>query len=404
MEKIGILTHCVARNYGANLQSLSTACYLRNHGYIPYFLNWSTYLDAGDVNIGKRQVELHKTFLQRNGFNVSEPCLKDSDFQQILNREGIDKIIVGSDAVLTVKSFVDSIDITRRGLIWGNIPADYKFPNPFWLDFLEGRGGVSSFLMSPSCQSSNYWLLSVKKRNKMSKQLHMFKYFSARDSYTQKMICDIAKLNKCDVPITPDPVWNFNDNVGGIIPTKEKLTNKYPIANKPYFVVSFYGFCMPKEKWLKDFHTETLRRGYELVFLTMPQDDGICFNAFDAVPLPLDPLDWYSLIRYSSGYIGNNMHPIICAIHNHLPFVSIDQHGKWLLHRRIQLSSSSKVFDLLSRYGLEKNRIKQTQLCNYSPEDILNILESTDKCKVSSMSQDLKNQYEIMMRQILSLF
>lgn len=38
--KIGILTyHCVP-NFGAQLQALSTVCYLKRAGYEPILLNW----------------------------------------------------------------------------------------------------------------------------------------------------------------------------------------------------------------------------------------------------------------------------------------------------------------------------------------------------------------------------
>lgn len=38
------------------------------------------------------------------------------------------------------------------------------------------------------------------------------------------------------------------------------------------------------------------------------------------ISLPLSPIDWYALIKYSSGYIGNNMHPIVVSLHNQISF------------------------------------------------------------------------------------
>ena len=38
--KIGILTYHWVANFGANLQTLSTVCYLKKNGFIPIVINW----------------------------------------------------------------------------------------------------------------------------------------------------------------------------------------------------------------------------------------------------------------------------------------------------------------------------------------------------------------------------
>ena len=38
--RIGLLTYHWVANYGANLQALSTYCYLDNNGYNPIIINW----------------------------------------------------------------------------------------------------------------------------------------------------------------------------------------------------------------------------------------------------------------------------------------------------------------------------------------------------------------------------
>lgn len=39
--------------------------------------------------------------------------------------------------------------------------------------------------------------------------------------------------------------------------------------------------------------------------------------------LPISPIDWYYIIKYSQGYVGVLMHPIIVAIHNNIPFLAL---------------------------------------------------------------------------------
>lgn len=401
--KIGILTHSTSTNYGANLQSLSTAYYLKNHGYEPLFFNWNVYMQGVNGRMNQKQVELHISLLKRHGFHLSEPCYTSEDFRNIIRREKISNLIIGSDAVLTVKPFIDSIRLTKKGIRWGNIQEDYRFPNPFWANFIDETTKINLFLMSPSCQSSRYELLPFKTKQQMSEQLHKFCFLSARDIYTQKMICDIAQFDPSIVPITPDPVWNFNDNVGQAIPNKNDLLSKYHIEDDNYILVSFYAcFVRNKQKILDNLSEEVKNRGYKLYFLPMPQDDII--HKIKTIPLPIDSVDYYSLIKYSKGYIGNNMHPVICSIHNQVPFVSIDQHGKWYLHGTFQNSKSSKVLDLLSRFNLTENRIDQVDFKKKTVDDIMNMLEMTNVEKMKRMSMILRAQYMEMMNRILELF
>lgn len=400
--KIGILTHSLATNYGANLQSLSTAYYLKKHGFDPFFFNWNSYLEEVNSKMNPSQVKMHTSILQRHGFKVSEPCVSSEDFRRVINDYGIRNIIVGSDAVLTVKSLFESIKVGKRGLTWGHIQADYQFPNPFWLDFIDENSNIKAFLMSPSCQSSRYGLLSKKTKRWMADQLNLFSFLSARDYYTQKMICDIAHLPISSVPVTPDPVWNFNENADKVIPSKTDLLKKYNIDEENYILVSFYPEFIKNKYFLTDMIERAKVRGYKTYFLPMPQDNN--YQLVDMIPLPVDSVDYFSLIKYSKGYIGNNMHPVITAIHNHVPFVSIDQHGKWYFHGHVQVASSSKVLDLLSRFEFTGNRINQIDLGKYTPDMLLDILEATDKDKLCKMSRIMQVQYIEMMSKITERF
>ena len=92
MKNIGVLTHCIADNFGANLQALSTACYLRNKGLNPVFFKWDPY----PVNNNNEQLKLHRSFLERQGFVVTENCKTDEDFIRCISNYDIDFVIVGS--------------------------------------------------------------------------------------------------------------------------------------------------------------------------------------------------------------------------------------------------------------------------------------------------------------------
>lgn len=394
MEKIAILTHSMANNYGANLQALSTACYLRNHGYQPVFLQWGTYLEN---NTPSSQEKIHRSFLENNGFAVSDPLQTDQDFLMFIYKEKIEKIIVGSDCVLTYNDRFP-FRLTRKGLIRIKKSDDYLFPNPFWLPFLPGDSKVRKSLMSASCGGgSSMNIKKTKIRTSMAELLNRFDYISVRDSFTAKFVKSLLP-NRTDMALTPDPVFGFNNNVMNI-PSEIEIRKKYGIDGK-YYVLSFYSFNWPSPKWAEAFMSEAHAIGVKCVSTLMPQ--GGRNSNFDIdIELPLDPLDWYALIKYSNGYIGNNMHPIIVAMHNNVPFFSYNIHGRSFLHGRIQLIKTSKEYDLLSRFGLQKNLVPQPFLRFISPKKVFRRLNAFEMSKCQNASLYMQEEYDKMMCNIL---
>lgn len=395
MKKIAILTHSVANNYGANLQALSTACYLRNHGYVPFFLQWGSYITG---NTPDEQASIHKSFLRKCGFHISEPLVSNEDFSSYIKSECIDRIIVGSDCVLTYDNIRFPYRLTRKGIIKIKKTEDYKFPNPFWLPFLIHETNIKRALMSASCGGGSSMKITEKDvLISMKNLLDQFNYISVRDSFTEKFLKDILP-HRNDILITPDPVFGFNKNVP-FIPTSDEIKTKYKITGD-YYVLSFYHCNWPNQKWANSFLEKAHDQNIKCVSVLMPQ--GGRNSNFDIdVDLPIDPLDWYALIKYSKGYIGNNMHPIIVALHNNVPFFSFNIHGRSYLHGRIQLLKTSKEYDLLSRFGLQKNITPQPFLKLTPIKTIINRLIDFDMEKSYKASRILQDEYTKMMNTML---
>lgn len=392
---IGVFTHCVADNYGANLQSYSTARYLANRGYTPIFINWAPY----PPNNNETQVKLHSSFLSRYGFKVTEPCVSDNDFVEVIKKYEIKFLIVGSDCVLTYrKPFVPWI-LTRKGIKRIKIAKDFMFPNPFWLPFFNQIAGLKAVMMSGSCGCSDLNRASGEIRKQMKGCLDRFSYISVRDDYTKNSLYRILGKEAAErIPITPDPVFAFNQNCMPI-PSKEEILEKFNLPEN-YIATNFYAEFLPKTDWLYNLKKEINRVGYKLVNLPMPQDINRYPSDID-IPLPLDSLDWYCIIKYSSGYVGNNMHPIIVSIHNSVPFYSIDAHGKYYLRRKIQDVSHTKEYELLKRFGLLDYHISNKKLYSITPHSIVERLLAFDKEYCTKCSDILKSEYFAMMDTIV---
>lgn len=397
MNKVGVLTHCIANNFGANLQALSTALYLKQHGYTPIFFCWDDYLKKRSAKMNEQQLEIHRLFLRRHGIEVSKPCSSPYDFKKVIEENNISDILVGSDAILTISSWLDRISISRKGIRFNIIAEDRKFPNPFWIPFAEFVPNCHFYYLSPSCQSSNYNFLSQSVLRKMRVQMERFDYICARDTCTKEMIEYVMK-KKDIVPITPDPVWGALSNFKEI-PSKDYILAKYGIQSN-YMLASFYRGTAVSSLWLDGIRRLARKDCIELYSLPMPQ--GHFSSNLPRIELPVDPMDWFALIRYSKGYIGNNMHPIIVSMVNRVPFFSIDHHGKRFMLFRFE--KTSKVYDLLKRFDLLDFRIKQPLAESLSPSEVYGKLKRFPIDSIDSVAKKMENDYMIMMQTICNMF
>lgn len=395
MEKVAILTHSIAYNYGANLQALSTACYLRNQGYEPIFLQWGSYLSG---NTPSDQVEIHRTFIKRAGFTMSEPLVSDEDFANFIKKEEIRRIVVGSDCVLTYEHHLFPFMLTRKGIVRIKNSEDYEFPNPFWLTFLNDDYKIKRCLLSASCGGrTSMKIKDGAVRSRMTSLLDNFDYISIRDTFTLRFVKELLPHRR-DIKLTPDPVFGFNKNFPGV-PTEKEIRAKFNIEGK-YYLICFYRSNWPSQGWANKLMEEAHKHGVKCISIPMPQG-GRNSNFDQDIELPLDPLDWYALIKYSNAYIGNNMHPMIVAIHNNVPFFTYNIHGRSILHGRIQLIKTSKEYDLISRFGLQRNLAPQPFLRFISPKSVVKHIISFDIEKCKKASSFLQKEYDNMMSQIV---
>lgn len=335
--RIGILTYHWVSNYGANLQTLSTYSFLKKMGHNPIIINWipqktkQYYLNA----CPKEQFDCHRGF-------IVDRCLQTEEFSElqfipkIIEDYNIEGVFIGSDSLFNLEK--SHYNWLQRKTI---IPTeDHIYPNPFWAYLFEGTPHVG---LSISSQNSNYFLYKEKK-DLIGRSLLTFKKITVRDEWTRELVKYFTN-NQIIPQVTPDPVFAFNHNVEGL-PTKEEILQKYNLPEK-YVLFCFNRgkrFRMSK-KWLNEAKQMFNTFGYTCV--SLPRATGSQILELDInLKMPIPPIDWYSIIRYSSGYIGVLMHPIVICIHNAVPFYSFDHYGvgPYLFTNQ----KSSKTYNILS--------------------------------------------------------
>lgn len=396
--KIGILTHFNVCNFGANLQALSTASYFKNNGYSPIFIHWEGYQENLLSDVPEAQFQAHQSFVE-NHFSFTKSCYTDEDIRSVIKQDGISAIIIGSDAVLTYKPFLDRFVLSKKGIKYLKPNKDYLFPNPHWLSFFQDNLNIPAALMSPSSQNSVFRLIRFSKRKKMGEQLQKFSYLSARDTWTKEMI-EYLNPGAGDVPVTPDPVFAFNQNVKQTV-TRQDILKKFNLPDN-YVLVSFHKKrqLLPTADWVKEFKDIGNKLNFAIVELPMPKG-RVGLNLDYAIDNPLDPLDWYNLIRFSSGYVGHLMHPIIVSLHNIVPCFSFDTYG-FTVFKYFKNHKSSKIYDILNTAQLLKNWIKAEDISKISPGYVWDGILNFDKNKCESFIQKKLVDYNKMLNKIIS--
>ncbi|GHT07354.1 hypothetical protein FACS189432_02430 [Bacteroidia bacterium] len=409
--KTGVLTYHAGSNFGANLQALSTVGYLKKHRFDPIIINWvpKEFEKWTAQRVPTIQTEAHRLFCAKY-LPMTNICRNDTDVAAEIQRNGIDNVFIGSDALWNYFPESRRKKFTIHPLRWEITSPDHDFPNPFWGVFDQPVSEISRVAFSVSCQNTPYYLVEGKLKKTIGTCLLQFKHITVRDEWTKQLVKYFTD-GAVSPDITPDPVFAFNNNVETVL-TKEYIQNKYRLNDK-YILASFLH---PKfdAVWAKEFEKLCNADGYQCVAFPFPEK-LLSFDFDSKIELPLDPLEWYYLIKYSSGYVGERMHPIVVSLHNAVPFFCYDNYGvehrsRWLKYiipatpNQIQKSiQSSKTFDIVQKAGFLDNYYNyNSQTLLPSPSEVYEKLVNFDSVKCKIFADTMTYNYNKSMNFILS--
>lgn len=381
--KIGVLTYHRVPNFGAQLQALSTFSYFKKQEQKVLLIDWypKDVKRMYENRVAKEQIECHNRFIE-NFADLSIRIDNYNDFIEYLNNERFDIIFIGSDAVfkyLPIKKR-KIFNLRQCRIIRSSITSDLDYKdNPFWGAFRNDLSYSPQLLgFSVSCQNTAYKMLNDAERKDLSECVSNFSHITARDKWTAKMVSYLGYKGK--VCITPDPVFSFNQNIQFKLPTKKEIINKYKLPDK-YILLSF------RLSLLSQSYVDTIAKYFEdngYATVSFPMPEGL--KRFDTqyfIDVPLSPLDWYCLIKYSEGYIGERMHPIIVCLHNSVPFFCFDEYGikKTIIPKiyRYFNCESSKIYHILKNADMLEHRVGYFENKSMpSAKKIFHIIKNTD--------------------------
>ena len=400
--KIGLLAYHAACNFGAFLQLLSTVEYIKKKGDEPIVINWIPKDFRKDYE--KRSLpevrELY-TRLREQYYSMTELCETAKQVAKVIEEENIEMVIIGSDAVIQHHPLRGRIHFPCRRIIYIAKPtSDRLYPNCFWGAFscyLKKKIPIS--VISGSSQDSKYFYINGTTKAKMKQSILGFQYMSVRDDWTQKMI-EYLTDGEFIPEITPDPVFAFNHNAAHLLPSKNDICKKFNIPEN-YVILSFKGSRSVTQEWINEF--QILANSDGLACVKLPYADAPAFgNIQYSVGDAITPLEWYALIKYSKGYIGNNMHPIVTSITNGVPFYSFDNYGIAVIEGNTTNGESSKIYHILKQADLLENRIF-TLGKGYtpkSPKDVFHSILNFNVEKEKTFAENYYHKYEKMMKDL----
>lgn len=409
---IGILTyHCVP-NFGAQLQTLSTVCYLRNQGHEPIVLHW--YPKDLEELYGwtpTAQIEAHNSFSSAY-FPLSTLCRTEDELIGEIDKLQLDAILLGSDALFKYVPILRRVYLKmgkrRPHLVFEKVPSVERLQhNPFFGDFISKLNhSIPVSVYAVSSQNAPYTSMIRSEKLRMKEYMSNFKFISVRDTWTQKMVETIT--GDSQIAIYPDPVFAFNQNVGKHIPSKDDIIRKFDI-DRDYVLLSFWtDNC--SDEYIQSLADEVRKYGLQPIMLTMPE--GLRYQGTEkAISIPLSPMDWFALIKYASGYIGERMHPIVVSLHNAVPCFAFDEYGasklKKVIFPRIGKwdKDKSKTYYIMSAAGFENNWFAYgSNLPLPLPKVVVGKVLAFDKQRCLNFASQQYICYETGMQTVLNTF
>ncbi len=279
-----------------------------------------------EVQHSQEQRDACRSFAQRH-LPLSLPASNDNELVDITDAFGADLVLVGSDAVFHLAR-------QSRG---HKLPETITFPNPFWLGWLDRcRRRPLSFAIAASAMGTVFPLLPLRTQNEAGQMLRAMTGITVRDTWSRGMV-EWLTFNRVRPGILPDPAFVLNE-----VLSPAEVVEPPEAAPQSYVLLGFNNHCFPKQSWLETITALIRKRGFRVYSLPT---HGSAHSFGDRVlPDSLSPLDWYSWIKYSAGYIGPTFHTPVCCLANNVPFVSLD------LSRPV-LRCRSKIWNLCQQWG-----------------------------------------------------
>ncbi len=320
--KVGILTFHNSYNFGAQLQTLATQSVLQSKGVEPVVINYvdRQKLDYYDRVTQPEQIARHRAFADRY-LRLSPEMLTTEEIEAFC-LDGLDGILVGSDAVFRLATAYHPRQIFRQLAHKGHMTLQFNNPSvfpPYWLDWRTATRDRSfgKFSIAASSTGTEFFFVSAGFLKRAWRSLRDFDEITVRDDWTRLMVRCLS-LGRCRPSISPDPVFALRTVFE--VPADER-----PAADFGRTVLLSGKF---PDAWRRAVVDALHQRGFQVANLPNPDGDFGFPEADVALGRPISPLAWYATLAGAGGFIGRRFHAMVSCVANHVPVVNAEPRAK----------------------------------------------------------------------------
>lgn len=347
MKKIAILTWLHNGNYGSILQAYALQRYLRNEGYEV------TNIDLCPSILGK----LKNCWKQGNPFlslvkekkvswDARKACSKPKEVESRLKK--FDDFLTDEFCLShTYRKFGDLKDIANiyDAYICGSdqIWSPMLLSPSYYFDFLP----ESDKKIAYAC-SFGMSFIPENKKERIAKWLDRFSTISVREDAGVKIV---GELTNKDAVINVDPTMLLNAEEWDKLVTLDR-----PVA-EPYMVCYFLSYN--EEQWPKAAKIAK-DKGVKMVVIPATKES---YQKGDEAICDVGPVDWVNLIKHADMVATDSFHGCVFSIIYKKQFVVFKR-----FNDSNKLSQNSRIYTLLSTYGLEKCLVENID--SYEPTNI----------------------------------
>lgn len=347
MKKIAILTWLRNGNYGTILQAYALQRYLRNEGYevnnIDLFpsivekiancfyqgnpflslvkekkVSWDARKACSDKKALACRIEKFNDFLKSN-FRLTRTYRKFGDLRE--NAGKYDAYICGSDQ------------------IWNPMLLN----SSYYFDFLPDNDKKISYACS---FGMNY--IPEQKKERIANWLKRYNAISVREEAGLNIVEELTDKNAV---VNVDPTMLLNTEEWNQLVKRGR-----PVA-EPYMLCYFLSYN--EEQWQKA-QKVALEKELKMVVIPATKES---YQKGDKVICDVGPVDWVNFIKHADMVATDSFHGCVFSIIYQRQFMVFKRFSD-----NNKLSQNSRVYTLLSAYGLENCLVEQ--LDTYQPTEI----------------------------------
>lgn len=358
--KIGILTYHRSINYGAFLQAYCLAKYVQRIVGDRADVEIIDYTSKSSYQAYNRELfhgnDRKNAWKKRIGFErscfllpLSRESLCSDDLSQVedfLRRQSYDLIIVGSDEVWKIDGM--------RG-----------FPTAYWLNFDLGHCEKVSYAVSSRTDLNK---IDSKKLNYMNSSMQKFRYLGARDQMTVNLIQQVSGK---EPNLNCDPTFLIPFHYDRAL-YRDKLKKRYHLEENQKLL----GVMMPNQKLVGKLQGR-MGKQYKVVALYDSHKDA------DINMVGIAPFEWLKVIGCLDFLVTDRFHGTVFAMKMGIPFLSVETYDA---------KGNSKLYDLLSRNGLEVYYMIYHEGNTVYEEMLTRVIQLMEQCDRKKMREALKRE------------